>query len=78
MCEPQLGERNLYHSMGGPADSKANELAMLWVLNLSDGKHSLLEISQRSRLRFDAIARAASSLKEHGLLEEVPAQSQFA
>lgn len=78
MCEPQLGERNLYHSMGGAADSKTNEMAMLWVLNLSDGKHSLLEISQRSRLRFDVIARAASSLKEHGLLEEIPAQAQFA
>ena len=77
MCEPQLGERNLYHSVGGGADNKANELAMLWVLNLSDGKHSLLEIAERSQLKFDVVARAASGLKEHGLLEEIPAQSQL-
>jgi len=76
-CEPQLGERNLYHSIGGGTDNKATELAMLWVLNLSDGKHSLLEIAESSRLRFEVIGRAASTLKEHGLLEEVSTRSLF-
>ncbi|WP_435011862.1 DUF4910 domain-containing protein (plasmid) [Tundrisphaera lichenicola] len=36
-CEPQLGRRGLYRISGGPG-----ELSMLWVLNLSDGAHSLL------------------------------------
>jgi aminopeptidase-like protein len=41
---------------------------MLWVLNLSDGEHSLLDIAERSKLRFAAIEQAASNLEEHGLL----------
>ena len=76
MCEPQLGERGLYHSVGGAADSKENEMAMLWVLNLSDGQHSLLKIAELSQLKFDVIARAANKLKEHGLLEEIPVTPQ--
>lgn len=69
-CEPQLGERGLYRVMGGPAGDNTREMAMLWVLNLSDGKHSLLEISERARLSFDSIYHAATALKEHGLLND--------
>jgi len=76
MCEPQLGERGLYHSVGGAADSKTNELAMLWVLSLSDGKHTLLEIAERSQLKFEVVTRAAGNLREYGLLEEISVQSQ--
>jgi aminopeptidase-like protein len=43
---------------------------MLWVLNLSDGQHSLLDVCERSGLRFDAVARAAQALRDHGLLKE--------
>ena len=32
--------------MGGQADRKTQEMAMLWVLNLSDGQHSLLDNNQ--------------------------------
>ena len=46
-CEPQLGKRGLYRAIGG-VESRVDELAMLWVLNLSDGKHSLLDIAERS------------------------------
>jgi aminopeptidase-like protein len=76
-CEPQLGERGLYRLMGGSAESNANEMAMLWVLNLSDGKHSLLEIAERGQLSFDFICYAASVLSEHGLLKEVSRPSQM-
>ena len=66
-CEPQLGKRGLYRSTGG--SSISDEInARLWVLNLSDGKHSLLEIAERSGLRFEAINRAAADLRECGLL----------
>jgi aminopeptidase-like protein len=41
---------------------------MLWVLNLSDGDHSLLDISDRSGLEFTAIREAAHQLVAHGLL----------
>jgi aminopeptidase-like protein len=63
-CEPQLGKRGLYREIGD------NEMAMLWVLNLSDGDHSLLDISERAGLRFDAVRRAADLLRDHGLLKE--------
>jgi aminopeptidase-like protein len=69
-CEPQLGKRNLYRSTGG--DTIGVELnARLWVLNLSDGEHSLLDIAERSQLRFSEISDAAEVLRAAGLLAPV-------
>jgi aminopeptidase-like protein len=47
------------------------ELPLLWVLNLSDGEHSLLDISDRSGLSFDCLNRAADALLQHGLLKSL-------
>ncbi|MEO8256937.1 MAG: DUF4910 domain-containing protein [Acidobacteriota bacterium] len=69
MGEPQLGRRGLYSSMGGAGEGRDREMALLWVLNLSDGGHSLLDIAERSGLSFAAIARAARLLQQSGLLE---------
>ena len=70
-CEPQLGKRGLYRSTGGEGpESEIN--ARLWVLNLSDGEHSLLDIAERSGLSFSAIERAAQILCKGNLLEMVP------
>jgi aminopeptidase-like protein len=69
-CEPQLGKRGLYRSDGGTIDSQSSELATLWVLNLSDGSHSLLDIAERSGASFSSIQDAASALVAHGLLTE--------
>ncbi len=63
-CEPQLGRRGLYREIGD------NEMAMLWVLNLSDGRHSLLDIAERADLRFAALKAAADLLLAYGLLKE--------
>ena len=69
-CEPQLGKRNLYRSAGG--ESIVTEVnARLWVLNLSDGEHSLLDIAERSGLPFTTIHDAAELLLEGGLLAEI-------
>jgi aminopeptidase-like protein len=70
-CEPQLGKRGLYRQMGGNVETKEAELAMLWVLNLSDGRYSLLDIAERSGLGFDRIFQAAVALQQHGLLKEI-------
>jgi aminopeptidase-like protein len=70
--EPQLGRRGLYRSIGGGEEGRARELALLWVLNLSDGDHTLLDIAERSGLSFSAVQTAASSLLEAELLEPVP------
>lgn len=69
-CEPQLGKRGLYSTIGGRSDSKTRELAMLWALNMSDGRHSLLDIAERSRVPFASIREAATVLQRHGLLAE--------
>lgn len=70
MCEPQLGKRGLYGSLGGAGERRTREMALLWVLNLSDGEHTLLDIAERSGLPFAAVETAARLLEEHGLLEE--------
>jgi aminopeptidase-like protein len=69
-CEPQLGKRGLYQALGGQTHSSATEMATLWVLNQSDGNHSLLDIAERSGYEFDAIRTAADLLVQHDLLVE--------
>jgi aminopeptidase-like protein len=69
-CEPRLGKRGLYRAVGGQAEEEVNELAILWVLNLTDGAHSLLDIAQRSGLAFDVVQKAAEALLKHDLLKE--------
>jgi aminopeptidase-like protein len=68
--EPQLGRRGLYRSAGGHVQSPLEELALLWVLNLSDGEHDLLSVAERSGLPFDVVAEAAERLSRVGLLHE--------
>ncbi len=70
-CEPQLGKRGLYRALGGLADAGGDEMALLWVLNLADGQHSLLDMAERSRCSFDALKRAALMLLEHDLLSDL-------
>ncbi|MEM6800061.1 MAG: DUF4910 domain-containing protein [Bacteroidota bacterium] len=69
-CEPQLGKRGLYDAIGGNSDSKALQMAMLWVLNLADGTYSLLDMAKRSHISFEIIAKIAHTLLEKDLLEE--------
>jgi aminopeptidase-like protein len=73
--EPQLGRRGLYRSVGG---GSSEEAAVLWVLSLSDGSASLLDIASRSGLPFPTIRAAADSLLDAELLRRVaddPAQA---
>lgn len=66
-CEPQLGRRGLYRQTGGTSSAAAEE-AMLWVLNLSDGAHTLLDIAERAKLDFGEVVIAAEKLLQHDLL----------
>ena len=70
-CEPQLGRRGLYGSLGGDERGRQRELALLWVLNLSDGSHDLLAVAERSKLPFADVRAAADALLAAGLLREV-------
>ncbi|MFI5983723.1 DUF4910 domain-containing protein [Streptomyces sp. NPDC051555] len=67
--EPQLGRRGLYDSLGGRSDAKQAQMAMLWVLSLSDGEHSLLDVAERAGLAFDTVAVAADALRGAGLIK---------
>lgn len=68
-CEPQLGRRGLYDAFGED-EPPETRMALLWVLNLSDGRHSLLDVARRAGLPFAAVRRAADALLGVDLLAE--------
>ena len=69
--EPQLGKRGIYRKMGGPSIEQ-NLIHLLWVLNYSDGEHSLLDIAEMSQFAFSDLRKAANILLEQGLLVPCP------
>ena len=71
MGEPQLGRRGLISSLGGNS-AKSDHLALLWVLNLADGAHRVLDIAEQSGLSFGQLRRAIDSLSACGLLGRSP------
>ena len=73
-CEPQLGRRGLYDDVGAHPDPNAFRMALLWVLNQSDGEHALLDIAEKSQIPIDTVAEAASALHHSGLLEMAAAR----
>ncbi len=64
--EPQLGKRGLYNSVAG--NIKEKELAMLWILNYSDGENDLLDIAIKSKIDFDILVQTSELLEQHNLL----------
>ena len=70
-CEPQLGKRRLYEGIGGQSTQAVDQLALLWVLNMSDGENSLLDIAIRSGCLFSKLRSAADLLIEKKLLIEI-------
>jgi aminopeptidase-like protein len=72
--EPRLGARGLYSALGGTGPAE-HEHAMLWVLNQSDGRHSLLDIARRSGLPFAVLQEAVHKLEAVGLLASARGRS---
>jgi aminopeptidase-like protein len=72
-CEPRLDKHGLYRAFGSAEDRIRFQQAVQWVLNLSDGNHSLLSISERSNRSFGEICRAADALVACGLIAPGPA-----
>lgn len=70
-CEPQLGKRGLYEVISGQQYVVDIQNAMIAVLILSDGNRSLLNISEKSRIEFSLIKKAADLLLKHNLLKEI-------
>ncbi|KXI28312.1 DUF4910 domain-containing protein [Paraglaciecola hydrolytica] len=69
--EPRLSKYDLYSDIGGLQVTAESQMAMLWVLNLADGQHNLLDIAQRSKLPFALLVLSVKTLLNHGLLKEV-------
>ena len=67
-CEPQLGKRGLYPNLGSDTSTRLRVAAMMWTLNLADGKHDLIDIIRRSGQPYSEILGVVKTLTEHGLL----------
>jgi aminopeptidase-like protein len=72
-CEAQLGKRGLYQATGGAGIGTGN-MALLWLMNLADRRHSLLDVAERSGLPLDCLHHAAQQLEASGLVERVAAK----
>jgi aminopeptidase-like protein len=57
--------------MGGQRSAGYDQMALLWILNLTDGRHSLLDIAERAGLPFATIRAAADALLDAKLLEPI-------
>lgn len=72
--EPQLGRRGLYRAIAGQKEAGgAQQMDLLWLLNLADGRHSLLDMAMRAQVPFPRIAAAARLALEAGLVIEAAA-----
>lgn len=69
--EPRLGARGLYRGTGGAVDRHSYEMAVLWVLSLSDGAHDLISIAAASDLEMRAVVEAVDRLIAAGLVAPV-------
>jgi len=69
--EPQLGRRGLYGSLGALNNPGDAQMAMLWVLNQSDGYLSLSDISSKAGLPFATVKEIAQLLEKHQLLKRL-------
>ena len=67
--EPQLGRRGLFDHRDDMQAPVNYAMALLWVLNLSDGTQTVLDMAARSQIDFDTLHYAAQRLCAVGLLD---------
>lgn len=68
-CEPQLGKRGLYPTLGSQKGTQDYVKAMMWVLNLSDGTNDLIDISEKSNTPIAELIPVIEKLIDNGILE---------
>jgi aminopeptidase-like protein len=68
--EPQLGRRGIFRAFGERDDRGRLQEAMMWVLNLGDGRHDTLAIAERAGLPHSIVVDAAAHLRAHGLIDK--------
>lgn len=67
-CEPQLGKRGLYPTLGSQKEIQSETEAIMWLLNLADGSNDLISICSESGVNYKIMIETAKKLKEHNLL----------
>ncbi len=68
-CVPQLSPRGLYPSVSRNEPMGMKIDAMLWLLNLADGQHDLLETADKSGHKMEYLASIAEELSAAGLIK---------
>jgi len=68
-CEPQLGKRGLYPTLGSQKGTQDFVKAMMWILNLADGTNDLITISEKSKISVKDLFPVIDKLIENGILE---------
>ncbi|WP_284651804.1 DUF4910 domain-containing protein [Flavobacterium terrisoli] len=68
--EPQLGKRGLYPTLMAIEERGESLARLLYLLNYSDGKHSLLNISNMMQQPMVSFQNEINQLVEKGLLEK--------
>ena len=66
--EPQLGKRGLYPTLGSQKAKQHTVAVMMWLLNLADGQHDIVDIAERSGHSFTELIPVVQLLLGHGLL----------
>lgn len=69
-CEPQLGKRGLYPTLGSQKNKEHFITSMMWLLNLSDGSNDLIDISERSKIDIKELIPVVDKLIEVGIIEK--------
>ena len=68
-CEPNLEKRGLFNKVIDLDSGTA--LSISWVLNLSDGRNSLSDISRISGIEYNLIKETSELLLKHNLLKKI-------
>lgn len=69
MGEPRLSRWGLHEAFGRAPDRARAQSAALWILNLSDGRHDLLDVAAASGLPVSTVMDTADALRAAGLLD---------
>ena len=72
--EPFLSKRQIYRTLSTTKKREINEIAIWWLLNLSDGKHDLFKISEKSGINMDILIQLSQVLLKKKLLEKIEYQ----
>ena len=67
--EPQLGPRGLYPTLGSQKEVQTEVAAIMWLLNMSNGRNDLIDIATESGISFKLLIKASEKLLAQGLLK---------